>query len=475
MKNKIIFIILAMFILNGMNNARQLNDLAIISAIGVDINEKGEYIITSQILNSKKENSSGTGGSSSKNSSDIVVYNSTSKSIQNAIRNTIEESPRRLYLAHMDLLLISEKVARQKNILDELDFFIRDNEGSNDFMLVITKNTNPQKVLEVLTPLETNPSKNIKDSIIASSKYKGICTDKTLSENMSMFLKDGQGAVLTSIELDYGNDKTENSEILEQEKKITSEITKRENETNQNDIISEEENNNNNSEQEFQKDVGKSSGNKEIGLQTNLSQSDESKQNNNSEESNSLDENSLEKSSNVKIKISYLGYFRNKSLDGYLNYDSSFMYNLLNNNVKSGVIKSGDGDDLIVVDVLKAKVNKKPKMENDKFKMDVDINITCSISEVGENVKFHESDNIKKYQNQLENTIKENVEEFIKLSQTEYNCDLMAYGITFYKKKTKEYNKMMEMYSKEEYFKHIESNINVKVKFENEGGIYNTW
>ncbi len=470
MKNKIIFIILVMFILNGMNNARQLNDLAVVSAIGVDINEKGQYIITSQILNPKKENSSGSGGSSSKESSDIVVYNSTSNTIQNAIRNIIEESPRRLYLAHMDLLLISEKVARKENILDELDFFIRDNEGSNDFMLVITKETNPQKVLEVLTPLETNPSKNIKDSIVATSKYKGICTDKTLSENMSMFLKDGQGAVLTSIELDYGNEEIENSKVLQEENKKTNEITKEEDLKNESEIISKKDSTQKANEQDEQKNVGKSSGNKEVG------QNDESSNENqtNNSKMDTSKENTVN-SSNAKIKISYLGYFRQKSLNGYLNYDSSFIYNLLNNDIQSGVIQSGKDDDVIVIDIINSKVNKKPKVEDNKFKMDVNINITCSLAEVGKNIKFCECDNVEKYQNQVENTIKEKVEEFLKLSQTEYNCDLMAYGITYYKKMNKEYNKMMEMYSKDDYFKHIESNINVEVKFENEGGIYNIW
>ena len=66
MKNKVIFLIIVMFVLHGMKNARQINDLAIVSAIGIDINEEGEYIVTSQILNPKKENSSGSGTSSSK-------------------------------------------------------------------------------------------------------------------------------------------------------------------------------------------------------------------------------------------------------------------------------------------------------------------------------------------------------------------------------------------------------------------------
>ncbi len=465
MKNKIIFIILVMFVLSGMKNARQLNDLAIVSAIGVDINEKGEYIITSQVLNPKKENSSGSGSSSSKESADIVVYNSTSTTVQNAIRNIVEESPRKLYLAHMDLLLISEKVARQANILDTLDFFIRNNEGSNDFMLVITKGTNPQKVLEILTPLETNPAKNIKDSITATNEYKGICTDKTLSENMSMFLKDGQGAVLTSIEVDYGNEETENSKVLEEENNKTKNDNNTEEKNPKDELNSEKKISTEIEENKSQENVGKNSGNKEMNSKTNLGQND----------STQSSENIVSQSSNAKIKVSYLGYFRDKTLNGYLDNDTSLIYNLLNNNLKSGIFRVEDGDDIIVVDIVKSKVNKKPKFENEEYKMDMKIDITCNITENGRNVKFDNNSNIEKYQRQVENKVKQKVEEFVKLSQEKYECDLMAYGITFYKHKTKEYYNLIEKYGKQEYFKHINTNIDVKVKFLNQGGIYNVW
>ena len=70
MKAKIFFLLIVMFVLNGFSNARELNELAIASAIGIDYDTKtNEYIITAQILNNKKENSSGSGSGSSNSSS----------------------------------------------------------------------------------------------------------------------------------------------------------------------------------------------------------------------------------------------------------------------------------------------------------------------------------------------------------------------------------------------------------------------
>jgi len=107
--------------------------------------------------------------------------------------------------------------------------------------------------------------------------------------------------------------------------------------------------------------------------------------------------------------------------------------------------------------------------------MDLKIDITCNLAENGKNVKFDSNENIEKYQKQIEDKIKKKVEEFLKLSQEKYECDLMAYGITFYKHRTKDYYEFIEKYGKDEYFKYISTNIDVKVKFLNQGGIYNIW
>ena len=124
MRYKLIVIIIAMILLNGLNNSRELNDLAIVSAIGID-KEDGNFKVSAIVLNPEKQDS---GSSSSSASNKMIVYEKTASSVQEAIRSMILESPKRLYLAHMELLLISEEVAK-KDLANALDFFIRDNES----------------------------------------------------------------------------------------------------------------------------------------------------------------------------------------------------------------------------------------------------------------------------------------------------------------------------------------------------------
>ncbi len=435
MKLKIVFLLLIMFLLNGFSNARELNDLAIVSAIGIDMDENGDYIITSQILNTKKENSSGSGSGSSSGSSEIVVLNSSSSSIQTALRNIVEESPRKLYLAHMELLLISEKVADEKNILDTLNFFIRDNEGSNDFMLVITKDTTPQEVLKILTPLESNPAQNIMDSILATNRYKGNSTNNILNDNIVMFLRDNQAAVLASIEIDDGNKNDKNS--TEQEK---------------------DKNENSGKEQES----GLSDENKS-GSGSGENSKDEGSQNNKS--------GSEEES---KIKVSNLGFFKDRTLSGYLKNEECYIYNLLLNEAKGGIIQIGEEDDLLVLDQISLKTQIIPKVENDSYFVDINVNLICNVTETGKNVSFDSNEEYLQNKKRSEEYLKAKIEDFMKASKEDYKCDLIGVGNIFYKYKNSDYKILKAKYG-DEYLSHIDYNIKVNIEFPNEGSVHDVW
>ncbi|MDO4282108.1 MAG: Ger(x)C family spore germination protein [Clostridia bacterium] len=414
MKSKILFLLTVMFLLNGLNNARELNELAIVSAIGIDLDENGDYIITSQILNTKKENSSGSGSGSSSGSSEIVVFNSKSDNIQTALRNTIKESPRKLYLAHMELLLISEKVAKDKEILDTLNFFIRDNEGSNDFMLVVTKNSTPQEVLQITTPLESNPAQNIKDSILTTHRYKGIATDNILSDNISMFKRESQTSMVTAIEID-------------QQKKDSNNSEKQEENTQESSI-------------------------------ENINQQEQSSDSN----------------QNSNIKISGLCFFKYKTLSGYLENDESYIYNIIMDQADSGIISLGKGEDLMVIEQINSSSKLVPRIENTEYFIDISVDMSCNITETGKNVTLDTEQNIQYYEKQAGEFLKEKIEELIEKSKTVYDCDLFSLGNVFYKYKNNDYNHLKAKYGND-YFKHINTNVDVNITFPSEGGINHIW
>lgn len=431
MKAKIFFLLIVMFVLNGFSNARELNELAIASAIGIDYDTKtNEYIITAQILNNKKENSSGSGSGSSNSSSEIVVINSKSPSVQSALRNIIEESPKKLYLAHMKLLLISEKMAKSQDILDTLNFFIRDNEGSNDFMMVITRNTTPQKVLEILTPLESNPAENIVDSIITSNRYKGIASVNTLSDNVAMFLENGKSSVAVSIEIDE-------DEIIGSKDELNDNKIKDEN---------------------YSKNSNENSENNDLQISS-------------SDDSSKKDQNDNKNAQTKKIKVSNLAYFKDHFLTGYIEDEENYIYNLITKNAKGGIIQIGEKENLLVIEQTSVSTKLKPRRENDKFIIDLSINLSCNVTETGKNVDFKTKEKYKINQNYAKEYLTEKIEKFISNTKEKYDCDLIGAGNIFYKFNNKDYELLMSKYG-DQYYKYIDYNVSLNVDFPTEGGVH---
>lgn len=96
MKHKIIFILL-IFLFTGCYNYRELNNLAITSAVGID-KKDGKYYVTTQVINTQKMGSDSTStGSQSK----FVLYETSGDTLQEAFRQIVLESPKRIYANHL--------------------------------------------------------------------------------------------------------------------------------------------------------------------------------------------------------------------------------------------------------------------------------------------------------------------------------------------------------------------------------------
>lgn len=180
---KLLLILITLTFLTGCYNYRELNDLAIVTAISIG-KEKDNYNIAVQVVNPKKDQDT-----SSSNEPDFIVYKSKGKTLQTAFESLVKESPKRMYKTQMQILIIDEKMAK-KNIKEVFEYLARDPEIRNEFNVLIGKNDN---ILETLTPLDNLSSQNILDSLKASSKYLGNTNLLTFNELLS----------------DYQNEKTE--------------------------------------------------------------------------------------------------------------------------------------------------------------------------------------------------------------------------------------------------------------------------
>lgn len=181
----------------GCWSRRELNDLAIAAAIGID-KKDGQYLLSAQIINTAVIGSK-TGASRS--DSPVTTFQETGKTIMEGFRRILTKMPREIYFAHLRLLIISEDVARE-GIKDCLDYFLRNHEFRNDFYVIIAKEASAGNVLQILTPIELTPANSLYNALEKSSKNWAPTTTVRLDDLINALLSPGREATLTGVEID---------------------------------------------------------------------------------------------------------------------------------------------------------------------------------------------------------------------------------------------------------------------------------
>lgn len=183
MRKYVIALILIVLVFSGLDNLREIPDLAIVKAIGLDLTEEGEYKATVIVLDSTGEDEKNNG----------IIYEAVGESVQEAIRHIVDESPKKLYLAHMETLILSEQIAREK-FENTLDFFIRDNEGSNEFFLFIANGCEAHEVIEVLNEEKIDMNETLR----SSATYRGNSNTETLNDIIKNIMRPGKDISVNS-------------------------------------------------------------------------------------------------------------------------------------------------------------------------------------------------------------------------------------------------------------------------------------
>ena len=192
MKLKLLLIPIIIIMLSGCANYRELNELDIVTAIGIDYIDN-EFSISVQVANPKKQQNTSTG-----NQPDFVIYEATGKNLQEAFRNIVNTSPNRIYGSHMQVLIISEEIAT--NHLDKiLDFFSRDSEVRGEFAILIARNNEAKDSISIISPLINLSSTNILTMVETNTKSLGISQKITLNDLLDYYLNPYEEMTLPSI------------------------------------------------------------------------------------------------------------------------------------------------------------------------------------------------------------------------------------------------------------------------------------
>ena len=192
MKNKIIILLILCLFLCGCGNYRELNQIAIITGIGID-KKDDNYEVSMLIANAGKSETSSKEGESKP-----TVYSGKGSSLIEATKEVDRKTPKQLYFGHINVVLISEDIAKE-GFLNVADWLLRNPESRKKFYLLMTKDKTAKEVLEIVSPLEAFPSQNIGTLMESNEETQAIASSITYSDFINNILTEGLEPVLPSI------------------------------------------------------------------------------------------------------------------------------------------------------------------------------------------------------------------------------------------------------------------------------------
>jgi spore germination protein KC len=206
MKHKLVIMLLmsiSTVFLSGCWDRQELQDLDIVSAIGIDKgdnNSENRYLVTVQIINEGKIATAGGQGGQSSVAAPVTTYSAKGSTVAEALRKIAQKSPQELFFPHVQLMAIGEELAREKGIQDLFDIIERDPQFRTLFPVLIVRNNTAKAVLKISTPLEDVPAAKVFGALESTTRIWGEYAS-TRADHVIQQLAGGEGANLTGIQI----------------------------------------------------------------------------------------------------------------------------------------------------------------------------------------------------------------------------------------------------------------------------------
>ncbi len=189
---KIFILIITILLLSGCYDNVELNNLAIITGIGIDYYDN-EFYLTYEILNDIKTENNMTMKS--------FIAEGHGKTISEAFINTNYKVGKKPYFAHLKIALLSESVINGN--LDKIsDYLLRDTDIRDEFIALVTKDVSPKEILQHNSDNYPVVSDLIMDLVNNEQYNNNLATDETFQNIVAKLASNKYDIVLNSITLE---------------------------------------------------------------------------------------------------------------------------------------------------------------------------------------------------------------------------------------------------------------------------------
>lgn len=187
---KFIILIISILMLTGCYDNIELNNLAIVTGIGIDYIDD-EFCVTYEILNDIQ-----TEGDSALS----YTASGKGKTLPDAIVDANYRVAKKPYFAHLKIVLISENIL-QGNLKKITDYLLRDTNIRDEFFLLVSNKSTPKEILEHNNEYYPVVSDLIAD-LIENEKYNNsLVVFENFQKTLTKFISKNTDAVLNSLSI----------------------------------------------------------------------------------------------------------------------------------------------------------------------------------------------------------------------------------------------------------------------------------
>ncbi|MDQ6597732.1 Ger(x)C family spore germination protein [Bacillus salipaludis] len=156
-----------------------LNKISIVSAIGIDKNEKG-YIASIQIYNptaNSKEGAAEIGA---------YTYSAQGRTIPEAIDRIHNKLARTIFLDNTEVAVLGESLVKSDEISSITHYFMRESNLPANIKIVISKGVKAEKLLQIFTPVQKISGNRLDEMLTRKRESWGNLTDITSNKIKEM-------------------------------------------------------------------------------------------------------------------------------------------------------------------------------------------------------------------------------------------------------------------------------------------------
>lgn len=175
MKIKLGILIVLISLLTGCRSYTELNDLSIVSTIGIDYQE-GKYQLIINVIDGELDDQ--------EIKKNITTLESSKNSLEEAFHDIYLKSSKKLYLSHLDLLILTENAINQK-FSEIIYYFLENSEYRNNFNVVLLTGG-----LLIDFMKQNIQAEEINDLIKTNQKETGFCAVKDFEMILKELLMD---------------------------------------------------------------------------------------------------------------------------------------------------------------------------------------------------------------------------------------------------------------------------------------------